>query len=237
MFKFFQLILWLYISTVGCTRKYFETFVIEPQQSSRNAISLEQFKWPNGIVHYIFDSSYNESDRNSVLTAMDLIVQKTCVKFVEKTPNQVEHIRFLKSQNGECGSNVGYRPNQVKPLDVTFSADCLGLRGAVQHELLHVLGLFHEQCRPDRDDYVEILWSHIDPLFRRNFEKGGYSILTTFDLPYDYESLMHYPGNAFAKRGENVTIRSKKDPAQRLGQSVGPTFYDLEKIRRMYHCK
>ncbi|KAG4070168.1 hypothetical protein HA402_003858 [Bradysia odoriphaga] len=228
MLKIFQLILWLYISTVVCTRNFFETFVIEPQQSSRNAISLEQFKWPDGTVPYVFDSTYNENDQNSVLTAMDLIVEKTCVKFVEKTPNQVEHIRFLKSQNGECGSNVGYRPKQAKPLDVTFSAgtvyitilniflikfsltiDCLGLRGAVQHELLHVLGLFHEQCRPDRDDYVDILWSNIDPRFRRNFEKGGYSILTTFDLPYDYESLMHYPGNAFAKRGENVTIRSK----------------------------
>lgn len=39
--------------------------------------------------------------------------------------------------------------------------------------------------------------------------KGDFVTLTTFDLPYDYESLMHYPGNAFAKRGKDATMISR----------------------------
>lgn len=31
----------------------------------------------------------------------------------------------------------------------------------------------------------------------------------TFDLPYDYDSIMHYPNDAFAKTGTNATILSK----------------------------
>lgn len=95
MFGFFQLILWLHIGSVIC---YFETYFIEPEvnRNGRNAINLEQYKWPNGIVHFVFDYSYNANDRRAILTAMDLIVEKTCVKFVMKSPSQKEHIRFTK---------------------------------------------------------------------------------------------------------------------------------------------
>lgn len=39
--------------------------------------------------------------------------------------------------------------------------------------------------------------------------KASTEVVETFDLPYDYESLMHYPGHAFAKTNKNVTMFSK----------------------------
>jgi len=81
-----------------CSSNYFETYFIEPNADhlSRNALNLEKYKWPGGIVHYVFDSAYNIKNRMAVLTAMELIVEKTCVKFQLKKPSQKEHIRFLK---------------------------------------------------------------------------------------------------------------------------------------------
>jgi choriolysin H len=61
---------------------------------------------------------------------------------------------------------------QGGPQVVSLSDDCVCLAEqnceylgvyVVQHELMHVLGWFHEQSRYDRDDYVIINWDNIDP--------------------------------------------------------------------------
>lgn len=86
---------------------------------------------------------------------------ETCTKFEPNNGQNRTRIRFIKNQG--CGSAIGYRPKQVEPLLVAYSDYCLSVPGAIQHELFHVLGLFHEQCRPDRDDFIKVMWENIDP--------------------------------------------------------------------------
>ena len=45
---------------------------------------------------------------------------------------------------------------------VSLGSGCVQ-HGVVLHELLHVLGMWHEQSRYDRDQYVWILWQNIAP--------------------------------------------------------------------------
>lgn len=53
---------------------------------------------------------------------------------------------------------------------------------------------------------------------KHNFQKKSNEETETFGLPYDFDSLMHYPNDAFAKPGTNLTIVSK----------VYFTFYNCE---------
>lgn len=34
-------------------------------------------------------------------------------------------------------------------------------KGNIIHEIAHALGFFHEHSRPDRDDYVDVLWDNV----------------------------------------------------------------------------
>ena len=63
-------------------------------------------------------------------------------------------LRFLR-----CTSNVGMQGGEQK---LTIADECDDA-ASITHLILHALGLWHEQSRPDRDQYVEILWENIYP--------------------------------------------------------------------------
>ena len=51
-----------------------------------------------------------------------------------------------------CAAGIGRWPNYITPMYISSSCSV----GNMMHELLHTLGLFHEQSRTDRDQYVTI---------------------------------------------------------------------------------
>jgi len=60
--------------------------------------------------------------------------------------------------------------------------------GIPVHEILHALGMWHEQMRSDRDDWIKINWNNIHSRYRSQFTK-----LNTLNLvQYNYGSVMHY---------------------------------------------
>ena len=59
-----------------------------------------------------------------------------------------------------CYSKVGKQ--QAKEQVVSLDDGCIH-RGTIMHELMHVVGFWHEQSRTDRDDFVIILVNNISP--------------------------------------------------------------------------
>jgi hypothetical protein len=95
------------------------------------------------------------------------------------------------------------------------------------------IGFWHEQARPDRDEYVTINWDNIRSGVGQNFAKQS-SAIDTLGAPYDYDSVMHYHATAFTNNGlQTITALGGKSIGQRNGISSG----DRLQLRLMYQCE
>lgn len=91
---------------------------------------------------------------------------------------------------------------------VILSINCIQYLGTVIHEIMHALGVYHEQSRRDRDNYVNILWDNIQPNMSLNFRLPNEETLS-YGVPYNPHSVMHYGLTAFSLDGEINTMEIK----------------------------
>ena len=75
-------------------------------------------------------------------------------------------------------------------------------------DLFYTQGLHHEQCRPDRDQYVKINKENVYSSMLYNFDLYKESQINSRGFAYDYRSIMHYGKTAFSQN-RKITIEPK----------------------------
>ena len=98
---------------------------------------------------------------------MKNIEENSCVKFRLATVLDVDWVEIHSEKKGVCNANVGFLgPGHGKHSvnlgagDNDKSKGCF-TKGVVVHELLHMLGVSHEQNRPDRDQHLRVDWKNM----------------------------------------------------------------------------
>lgn len=109
--------------------------------------------------------------------------------------------------------------------------------GLIAHELGHAIGFFHEQSRPDRDEYISVVSRNVLSSRRFNFIKYQQYLIDPREVSYDYGSIMHYKLDAFSKNGRNTLRATKKHSVPEIGQRKGASDKDVLQVRKMYKCE
>jgi len=198
-------------------KKLVERGILDPScldEDSRDLaiMKFQQYLWnferveDRYVIPWEFDSSFESSSNRLVVenALSDLAEASGVVTFVPRN-TQTRYISVYRG--GGCSSYVGSAYAQfndpVQPLSIGYGSGwTCATTGIVQHEFLHALGFWHEQSRPDRDDYVTINLDNVDSGYENNFDKMTTTYVDSQEVQYDYSSVMHYGEYSFSNNGE-----------------------------------
>lgn len=149
------------------------------------------------MMRFTYDSSLSDTQKQYIREALLDIQSKTNVRFYNATGLPTHdyqynidypYVNFVNiGEVGNSNSQIG-RVGGRQDLNLNFW-DFFS-RSTIEHEICHALGMFHEQSRYDRDNYVTVNTSNLTTLGLQQFQKitSNYYIKGS----YDFYSIMGY---------------------------------------------
>ena len=193
------------------------------------AIVGAKYLWPARIVPYEIDPAF--LDQDVIHEAIQHWNDRTSIRFVPRT-DEGDYVRITRVPGGSV-SDVGRQGGRQV---VSLADDCP--MGSVAHELGHSVGLWHEHCRNDRDQWVTIDFTNIEDGCEDNFKQNwiNEAAAPTLDIgDYDYGSIMHYPATAFPIDASSPNILALHLPANvTMGQRDGLSAGDIAAVESLY---
>ena len=208
--------------------------------NKRAAVKSNHRLWTNGIVSYQFSPTIQTSLRHSIRHAMDHWGDCTCLRFTLKN-GESDYVEYNTGNTKRRCSSVG-RHGSKQTVNV-FSDSTGGCSfGTIVHEIGHAIGFWHEQSRPDRDNYVQINFKNVDTNNHRQFMKWTNNEVDSRGSEYDYGSVMHYSTTSLVNcngcqsiQVTNITAyHAQGSPT--LGQSTGLSVRDVQQTNNLYSC-
>jgi len=175
--------------------------------------------WPGGVLPYSIDDSLAASV-GVIQVALGTINRATDIELRPRADGERDYVVFRAARGTSSRSSLGKRGGE-QYIDLSPS----GARDPriVMHEVGHAIGLVHEQQRPDRDAYVTVRYECMEDRHRKQFDVNPRIRDEQERTPFDFDSIMLYGSQIFAKGKTCPAMVRRSDGAalQGFGGSVG----------------
>ena len=163
--------------------------------------------WADGIpvVYYTFHKSVSSKFKADINRAISTLETLTCLQF-RRRRNERDYIVFSARKNAGC-SNYISRIGGRQTIDLGPGYED---QATILHKICHAIGMWHEQSRPDWDNYMQILKDNVKGNALGQFRKRSRFYINSLGTYYDYGSVMHYDQNAIAKRSGLKIMKVKE---------------------------
>ncbi|KAL4712777.1 hypothetical protein ACJJTC_019429 [Scirpophaga incertulas] len=164
--------------------------------------------WPNATIpFYINREHFDQEQSLSILSALALFSYKTCLKFKPLfTPPSNEHVMIFENPQSinKCVPDSSRHPDN-EPQRVTLGYECLQ-SPLLEMSIMKALGLPFEHNRSNRDTYVDVQFQNLEPDTIPLYKKEPVMPLEFQQLPYDYDSVLHFGDRDYSKTGHKTII-------------------------------
>lgn len=186
-------------------------------------IDGSRYRWASSVMPYFIPADHPQRAR--IEAAIQIVQDTTNLCMVPRT-TQSDYVSFVNSSG--CSSYVGRRGGAQS---ITIGNCSIG---SVAHEIFHAAGLFHEQSREDRNNFITVHLENVEAGKEHNFDRHV-SDGTDYSN-YDYGSIMHYGPTAFSKNGlPTITVIAQPgSPPPTIGQRSAPSAGDASAINSIY---
>uniref|UniRef100_A0A0N5BIQ5 Metalloendopeptidase n=1 Tax=Strongyloides papillosus TaxID=174720 RepID=A0A0N5BIQ5_STREA len=175
------------------------------------------YKWRMPIPYTVIEPV----NSFTVDTALQAISKETCINFTKRSFLNYVTPGILYTFTGQCESFIGKLVNY-------------GWQGIEIGRHCEYPGLFHEQCRFDRDEHIKLRQSNMDENGLRNCYKVGFADYQTYNLNYDLGSIMHYGTYAFSKNDKRTLVAHDPHYFKTYGQTERLSFIDIKTLNYHY---
>jgi len=210
-------------------------------------------RWPNRVpgpgdlqadvwqeyveIPYRFDSMIDDTRKVNLQKAVAMWRDTTCIKFVEVdlSYNAAESVLITIWNENSCSANLGY--GGTPGVNLGWCKDAAHV-GSMAHELAHILGVNHEQKRPDaasnyfgKGPHLIMYWQNVPTDWVSQYTADSKTYTGSDDVyaNYDFESIMHYGGG---NRFDTIPASMEQVVGGRSELSAG----DINHIRDVYEC-
>ncbi|KAK0401699.1 hypothetical protein QR680_015924 [Steinernema hermaphroditum] len=185
-------------------------------------------------IPFKFSDDIPEKDRRNVRLVIRSIEQNSCLKFAEVS-NANETTIFFKNGTKCLSMQIG-KDTSIRLYPIELGEYC---RRDYDYFfiLVRTLGLCGGHQRPDRNGYVIYDENNTNPNSRQYFDKVSFWDCKDFGVPYDFDSVLHYPPDWFTINESKPNLIAK-DPLHQygMGRNTGPAHSDYLLLNRLYKC-